>query len=74
MVELTHNEKALNVPIDKSLRDRVKAEARANGLRMREAVRDALILWLHTLSYLREEKLGREEDRAVRREELSKKQ
>ncbi len=72
-MELTHDEKALNVPIDESLRDRVKAEARANGLQMREAVRDALTLWLHTMSYLREERSGRAEDRAARQEELSKK-
>jgi hypothetical protein len=59
---------ALNVPIDESLRDRVKAEARANGMQLREAVRDALVMWLHTSAYLREQQAGRAEERANRRQ------
>ena len=65
-----NTERALNVPIDVGLRDRVRDEARANGMQLREAVRDALILWLHTVSYLREEQSVREKDRADRRQEL----
>ncbi len=63
-------ERALNVPIDEGLRDRVKKEARANGLQLREAVRDALILWLHTVSYLREQQEAREKDRTDRNRKL----
>ncbi len=67
-----NTERALNVPIDEGLRDRVRDEAKANGMQMREAVRDALTLWLHTMSYLREERSGRAKDRAARQEELDK--
>ena len=65
-----NTERALNVPIDVGLRDRVRDEARANGMQLREAVRDALILWLHTVSYLREQQSVREKERADRRHEL----
>ncbi len=63
-------ERALNVPIDEGLRDRVRDEAKANGMQLREAVRDALILWLHNVSYLREQQSVREKDRADRRDDL----
>ena len=65
-----NTERALNVPIDVGLRDRVRDEARANGMQLREAVRDALVLWLSTVSYLREQQSVREKDRADRRQEL----
>ena len=65
-----NTERALNVPIDVGLRDRVRDEARANGMQLREAVRDALVLWLHTVSYLREQQSVREKERADRRHEL----
>jgi len=70
MVKRIETERALNVPIDEGLRDRVKKEARANGLQLREAVRDALILWLHTVSYLREQQEAREKDRTDRNRKL----
>ena len=63
-------ERALNIPIDEGLVNRVRDEARANGMQLREAVRDALILWLQTVSYLREQQSVREKDRANRRQEL----
>ena len=69
-MKLTGNEKALNVPIDADLRKQLKKEAKANGLQLREAVNDALILWLSTVSYLREQQSVREKDRAERRQEL----
>ena len=65
-----NTERALNVPIDVGLRNRVRDEARANGMQLREAVRDGLTLWLHTVSYLREQHSVREKDRADRRQEL----
>ena len=70
MEKRVKTEQALNVPIDEGLRKRVKDEARANGMQLREAVRDALILWLNTVSYLREQQSVREKDRADRRHEL----
>ena len=63
-------ETGLNVPIDEALRDRVKEEARENGMQLREAVRDALILWLQTVSYLREQQSVRGKDRADRKQKL----
>ena len=65
-----NTERALNVPIDVGLRDRVRDEARANGMQLREAVRDALYLWLETVSYLREQQSVREKDRADRKQKL----
>ena len=67
MVKLTGNEKALNVPIDADLRKQLKKEAKANGLQLREAVNDALILWLQTMEYLRHAEDARAAERAKRR-------
>ncbi len=69
-VKRIETERGLNVPIDEGLVNRVKDEARANGMQLREAVRDGLTLWLHTVSYLREQQSVREKDRADRKQKL----
>jgi len=69
-VKRISTERALNVPIDQGLRDRVRDEAKANGMQLREAVRDALTLWLHNTSYLREQQSEREKNRADRKQNL----
>ena len=66
-MKLIGNEKALNVPIDADLRKQLKKEAKANGLQLREAVNDALILWLQMTEYLRHAEDARAAERAKRR-------
>ena len=70
MVKLASNEKALNVPLDAELRTRVKKEAKANGLQLREAVADALVLWLQTVEYMNQRDAQRAEERSARQQEL----
>ena len=69
-MKLASNEKALNVPLDAELRTRVKKEAKANGLQLREAVADALILWLQTVEYTNQRDAQRAEERSARQQEL----
>jgi len=69
-VKLASNEKALNVPLDAELRTRVKKEAKANGLQLREAVADALVLWLQTVEYMNQRDAQRAEERSARPQEL----
>jgi len=69
-VKLASNEKALNVPLDAELRARVKKEAKANGLQLREAVADALVLWLQTVEYMNQRNAQRADERSARQQEL----
>ena len=69
-MKLASNEKALNVPLDAELRTRVKKEAKANGLQLREAVADALVLWLQTVEYMNQRDAQRAEERSARQQEL----
>ena len=69
-MRLASNEKALNVPLDAELRTLVKKEAKANGLQLREAVADALVLWLQTVEYMNQRDAQRAEERSARQQEL----
>ena len=69
-MKLASNEKALNVPLDAELRARVKKEAKANGLQLREAVADALVLWLQTVEYMNQRNAQRADERSARQQEL----
>ena len=45
-------------------------QAKANGLQLREAVADALVLWLQTVEYMNQRDAQRAEERSARQQEL----
>jgi len=67
-VKIAPDEKVLSVPVSASLLKAVKAEAKLNGLQLRESIVDALELWLRTTTYRREVEEVRLHERRERKQ------